>query len=117
MVYGRDDLRLTTCDFASGIYDKRPKDYHTAFGSTGNRLYRNQGDTNGTRAFDDWSDSVRDAHWGWGSTFLDVDLDGDVDLFVTNGYTLPESAEEDAHNLTCVDMCTGMRMRIGRGSA
>jgi hypothetical protein len=54
----------------------------------GNRLYRNDG----SRAFTDVSDAagVRDTgpgfSWGWGTTPLDYDNDGDLDLAATNGF-------------------------------
>ncbi len=49
-----------------------------------NRLYRNNGD----RTFTDVTQQagVRDARWGWGTTFFDGDNDGDPDLIATNGY-------------------------------
>ena len=52
-------------------------------GTTGNRLYIN----NGNRTFTDATDAagVRDGGWGWGSTFIDYDNDGDQDLVHTNG--------------------------------
>ena len=45
--------------------------------TTGNRLYRNDGN----RLFSDATDSagVRDGGWGWGAVFLDYDNDGDLD--------------------------------------
>lgn len=51
--------------------------------TTGNRLYRNEGD----RTFSDMTSaaSVRDGWWGWGAAFLDLDNDGDQDLTMTNG--------------------------------
>jgi hypothetical protein len=54
------------------------------WGTSGNRLYRNRGD--GT--FDDVTDAagVRDANWGWGSSFCDFDQDGRLDLIVVNGW-------------------------------
>ncbi|MDZ4655970.1 MAG: CRTAC1 family protein [Bythopirellula sp.] len=52
-----------------------------------NRLYRNEGN----RTFTDvtLAAGVRDSRWSWGTTFLDYDNDGDVDLTATNGYNGP----------------------------
>lgn len=49
-----------------------------------NRLYRNDGN----RQFTDATEAagVRDARWGWGTSFFDYDNDGDWDLVATNGY-------------------------------
>ena len=49
----------------------------------GNRLYRNRGDG----IFEDVTDAagVRDGSWGWGTTFLDYDNDGDLDLVLATG--------------------------------
>ncbi len=52
--------------------------------SSGNRLYVNQGDRTFTVAQD--QAGVRDAGWGWGTTFFDMDNDGDLDLFAVNGW-------------------------------
>ncbi len=51
---------------------------------SGNRLFRNNGD----RTFSDQTDAagVRDSGWSWGTTFLDYDNDGDLDLAVANGW-------------------------------
>ena len=49
----------------------------------GNRLYRNDGGV-----FADVTDEtgVADGGWGWGSCFLDIDNDGDLDIYHTNGW-------------------------------
>jgi hypothetical protein len=66
------------------------------YGSTGNRLYRYDGD----RTFSDQTGSaaagVRDGGWGWGTAFFDYDLDGDLDLVMTNGADYPDSAAEES---------------------
>jgi enediyne biosynthesis protein E4 len=50
----------------------------------GNRLYRNNGD--GT--FTDVTDSagVADGGWGWAACFADLDNDGHLDIYHTNGW-------------------------------
>jgi hypothetical protein len=57
------------------------------WGYSGNRLYRNDG----ARLFSDATDAagVRAGYWGWGASFLDGDLDGDLDLVMTNGVDFP----------------------------
>ena len=65
--------------FVSSIYapDVNPD-------ATGNRLYRNN---NG--AFEDVTlqAGVIDGGWGWGSCFVDLDNDGNLDIYHTNGWT------------------------------
>ena len=53
-------------------------------GSSGNRLYRNDGDGR----FEDVTDAagVREGGWGWGACLADFDNDGHPDLFQTNGW-------------------------------
>ena len=76
--------------FISSIYD--PEDACAAggtcgWGTTGNRLYIN----NGGRTFSDsttlWG--VEDGGWGWGCAFIDFDNDADLDLVMTNGMDYP----------------------------
>ena len=58
---------------------------------TGNRMYYNNGD----RTFTDATDSadVRNGFFGWGTSALDYDNDGDQDLVETNGFYPSESPE------------------------
>jgi len=57
------------------------------WGTTGNRLYRNDGN----RSFSDVTDAVglRDGLWGWGASFFDFDNNGLLDLVMTNGAEFP----------------------------
>ncbi len=72
--------------FISSIYDPDAACAQGAgaIGTTGNRLYLNNGD----RTFTDNTTAagVRDGGWGWGATFIDYDNDGDQDLVHTNGF-------------------------------
>jgi hypothetical protein len=54
----------------------------------GNRLYRNDG---GAALFTDDTAQlgVADGSWGWGACFLDIDDDGDLDIYHTNGWPQP----------------------------
>ena len=63
--------------FVSSIYDP-------GVSATGNRLYRNDGET-----FTDVTHSagVRAGGWGWGACFAELDNDGNIDLYLTNGWT------------------------------
>jgi hypothetical protein len=59
-------------------------------GTLGNRLYRNTlGDPAATGIFEDvTSDAgVADGGWGWGACFLDLDNDGNLDIYHTNGWS------------------------------
>ena len=75
------------CSVGDYDSDGLPDLYVTAYGS--NQLLRNQGD--GT--FEDVTEQagVDDQRWSTGSTWSDVDLDGDLDLFVANYIELDPS--------------------------
>ncbi|MDA8563714.1 CRTAC1 family protein [Mariniblastus sp.] len=67
------------------------------WGTSGNRLFQNLGN----RQFEDVTTAagVRDAAWGWGTSFFDYDNDGDLDLVATNGISFPfEVVEEEFEN-------------------
>ncbi len=69
--------------FVSAIFDANGP--QPDWGASGNRLFLNDG----TGRFADATEAagVREGGWGWGSTFADLDLDGDVDLAHVNGYS------------------------------
>jgi hypothetical protein len=73
--------------FVTSILETNPRcerpQFICGWGTTGNRLYRNEGG----RRFSDVTDAVgvRHGFWGWGTSFLDFDNDGDLDLVMTNG--------------------------------
>jgi enediyne biosynthesis protein E4 len=86
---GQDAMGLTIGDYdGDGLLDMFVSNLVNVPGETvdhsGNRLFRNNGD----RTFTDQTDAggVRDSGWSWGTTFLDHDNDGDLDLAVTNGW-------------------------------
>jgi hypothetical protein len=82
---------------AVGDYDNDGRvDFHvTNFSDDSNTLYHNDGDTNFTDVtFQAGLGEVTIPFLGWGTSFLDYDNDGWLDLFVVNGHVYPEV---DAH--------------------
>lgn len=67
--------------FVTSIWDEFASPY---YGTSGNRLYRNDG----AGGFEDVTDSagVREGSWGWGACAADFDNDGWLDLYMVNGY-------------------------------
>jgi len=76
--------------FVTSIYDEDHPPGVGNWGDTGNRLFENQG--NRTFADVTVAAGVQDGAWGWGTTFLDFDNDGDLDLTMTNGVDFPRVA-------------------------
>jgi hypothetical protein len=69
--------------FVTSIYDMSGT-VQGNWGTTGNRLYRNNGD--GTFVSATTVSGTRDGNWGWGASFGDLDLDGDLDIYHVNGW-------------------------------
>ena len=59
------------------------EDVPTHLSRVGNRLYRND---QGTFVDVTAEAGVREGGWGWGSCFLDLENDGDLDIYHTNGW-------------------------------
>ncbi|MEW6270917.1 MAG: FG-GAP-like repeat-containing protein [Thermodesulfobacteriota bacterium] len=81
--------------FVSSIWDPDQDSMGNNWFVSGNRLYRGRGD--GT--FEDATDAagVREGYWGWGSTFQDLDNDGDLDLFHVNGWNPDDPEAHEFH--------------------
>lgn len=61
----------------------------------GNRLYINKGNHQFTELA--LAAGVHDGHWGWGTTAVDFDHDGDLDLAEVNGWQpIPKFADQPA---------------------
>lgn len=71
--------------FVTGVKDNESA-LHAIYkwGSSGNRLYQNQGDGSFKNITE--SSGVRDGGWGWASCFADFNQDGFLDIFHVNGY-------------------------------
>lgn len=67
--------------FVTSIRDEAGSPY---YGTSGNRLYRNEG--SGTFVDATEAAGVRDGGWGWGACAADFNNDGWLDLFMVNGY-------------------------------
>ena len=86
--------------FVTSIYDPANTCQIVAcsWGTTGNRMFLNRLDS--VSRFLDFTSTagVRDGGWGWGTSFLDVENDGDLDLAMTNGVAFPFSEADDHFN-------------------
>ena len=67
--------------FISSIYYCKEDDCLDKFG--GNKLYLNKGDENYIDSTEKFN--VTNGDWGWASSFLDIDNDGDLDLIQVSG--------------------------------
>ncbi|MCC6675674.1 MAG: CRTAC1 family protein [Phycisphaerales bacterium] len=69
--------------------------YNPALSRTGNMLYLNQGG----HVYNEvgLSQGVRDGGWGWGTTAVDLNLDGRMDIVATNGFPTDPHIGEDSH--------------------
>jgi hypothetical protein len=92
---GRDSFKGMNADLADIDHDGFPEIYVTnVFHPVlpeGNLLWKNEPHPSGDaflRSFVNVAadEGVKNGGWGWGAKFVDVDLDGDVDLMATNGY-------------------------------
>ncbi len=68
----------------------------------GNRMYVSQGE--GSFQQPAFKDQVARTGWTWGTTSLDFDNDGDVDLFVANGHSSGESTKDHCTQFWCHDI-------------
>jgi hypothetical protein len=93
--------------FVTSIYDGDGVN-EGGWGMTGNRLYRNEGNDQYTDVTD--LAGVRDGQWGWGASFGDLNLDGLLDLAMTNGMLFSKDSNPDPDFMddeTCVWINTG----------
>jgi hypothetical protein len=81
--------------FVSSIWDPDQDSMGNNWLVSGNRLYRGRGD--GT--FEDATDraGVRAGYWGWAATFADLDNDGHLDLYHTNGWSRADPKAYEFH--------------------
>ncbi|MGF1466799.1 MAG: CRTAC1 family protein [Sandaracinaceae bacterium] len=104
--------------FVTSIGDTRQicGDRPCAWGFSGNVLYRNEGG----RVFANGTDAagVRMGGWGWGTVLFDLDHDGDLDLYQTNGFIDDASEAEDPWNedrsLLFLNGGSGRMAEVGR---
>ena len=72
--------------------------------SYGNRLYVSRGNRFEQPPF---AASAARTGWSWGCTTADFDLDGDADLYISNGHLSGASAKDYCTKFWCHDLYTG----------
>lgn len=60
----------------------------------GNRLFLGNGDETFTNVSQEAG--IVEGHWGWGSCFMDMNLDRNLDIFQVNGFYFPRNDNPDA---------------------
>jgi hypothetical protein len=92
---GRDSFKGMNADLVDMDHDGYPEIYVTnVFHPVlpeGNLLWKNLPHPSGDPFLRDFKNvaadmGVKNGGWGWGARFVDIDLDGDVDILATNGY-------------------------------
>jgi len=87
--------------FVTSVYDQLnacPPDSGCDWGSSGNRLFINDGSGHFDSGLKIGNWQVTDGGWGWGASALDFDNDGDLDLVQANGMVFPGTGVEDQFN-------------------
>ncbi len=72
----------------------------------GNRMFLGQGKGKPFKKAP-WQEQINRTGWSWGGVTPDVDLDGDPDLYVTNGFVSAESCQDYCTSFWRHDIYTG----------
>ena len=72
----------------------------------GNRMFLGQGPGKPFKAAP-WKEQINRTGWSWGGVTPDIDLDGDPDLYVTNGFVSAESCQDYCTSFWRHDIYTG----------
>lgn len=100
---GRDAFKGMNADLGDIDHDGYPEIYVTnVFHPVlpeGNLLWHNRPHPSGDPALRSFANiaadvGVKNGGWGWGAKFVDIDLDGDVDILATNGYISQDPDKE-----------------------
>lgn len=65
----------------------------------GNRIFYGNGDgtfINGTFDGGGQQTGLREGHWGWATCLIDVNMDGNLDIFHVNGFYFPNNGNPDS---------------------